>query len=191
MNRPRISFIKLLFAIVLLSFYPISLIAQPGFESLGFKHNWELKMLEHGFQLLSKSPAPVPFSMNGEPQASMVISASKLDLSTKINLEDIMKDEVAGINNDLIIDEYLEDDFTPKDNIVSYTDILAGNKIAVIKYRTKGDKRNPAAMSRSIRHILFIKDNMLYISTVIVLYAEDQDNIRNDQIKLVEYILNK
>ena len=171
---------------ILFSFWTIGLFGQTE-----FKHDWDTKYLEHSIQFTSKKIAPKPFSNSGEPQAIMFVGASKLDPSSENDLNQIVKDEIASIMTDICIDEYLEDDYTPEDNIVSYFEMISSVKIGIIKYRTCGEKGEPKVIPRSVRQILLIKNDKLYISSLIVLYAEDQDNLRSDQMTFIKQIINQ
>ena len=103
----------------------------------------------------------------------------------------IVAGEIEEIRKELIIDEYLEDDYKAKDNIVSYFDKVDNVQIAVIKYRTNGAKNGQRDMSKNTRQILFIHNDKLWISTLIILFAEDQDNMRSDQITFIKAIIQK
>jgi len=173
--------------IYLLCFLTLGLNAQ----NVKFKHDWDIKYLDHDIQLTSKKKAPIPFSLTGEPQAIMFIGASDLDKSVKNSLNQIVSDEIVGIRQDLIIDSYLEDDYKAKNNIVSYFDKIDNVQLAVIKYRTSGEKGKPRKQTRSTRQILFIYNGKLYISSLIVLYGDDQDNMRSDQMTFIKSILKK
>lgn len=173
--------------IILLNFWIIGLSAQ----NVNFKHDWDMKYLEHDIQFTSKKKAPIPFSTTGEPQALMIVGTSELDKSANNDLSKIVADEIDEIIKELSIDEYLEDDYKAKDNIVSYFDKVGNIKIAVIKYRTNGVKGGQRTMPRSIRQILFIHNNKLWISSLIVLFAEEQDNMRSDQMTFIKAITVK
>ncbi len=177
---------KKIFFVVLLSLLTIRLVAQTA----PFRHDWDMKYLEHDIQFTSKKKAPPPFSTSGEPQAIMYVGASILDPSAKKDLNMIVKEEIEGIRKSLSIDEYLENDYKSEDNIVSYTEKIANFQLAVIKYRTNGKKEGPRTMPRSVRQILFIYKDRLWISSLIVLFAEDQDNMRNDQMTFIKRVLN-
>jgi antitoxin component YwqK of YwqJK toxin-antitoxin module len=160
-------------------------------QNIDFKHEWEMKYLEDGtIQFTSKRKAPIPFSTTGEPQALLYYSATKLDPKSGIDLHQIVKDEIEGIRNSINIDEYLENDYKPVDGIVTRFEKLDNVEIAIIKYRTNGKKEGERTMPRSVKHVLFVKDNLYYNSTLIVLFAEDQDNIRKDQMTFVKDIIN-
>ncbi|MFO7826998.1 MAG: hypothetical protein R6V23_00135 [Bacteroidales bacterium] len=176
---------KLIKILFLLNFWTISLVAQ----TIDFKHDWEIKDLEHDIQLTSKKTTPPPFSTTNEPQAIMIFGASKIDDSMKNDLSQIVKNEIESIKKGFNIIEYLEDDYKPIDHIVSYFEKLNSVQIAIIKYRMNGKKNGQPIMPRSIRQILFIHNDKLYVSSLIVLYAEDQDNMRSDQMLFIHKIL--
>lgn len=159
-------------------------------QNVSFNHDWDIKYLEHDIQFTSNRIAPAPFSTTGEPQAIMIVEATTLDNSTYNDLSKIVTDEVHAIRNELSIDEYLEDDCIAIDNIVSYFDTINSIQIAVIKYRTNGIKGEQKTMPRSTRQILFIYDGKLWISSLIVLFAEDQDNMRSDQMTIIKAIID-
>ena len=174
--------IKILF---LLNFFVISLLAQ----TVEFKHDWEIKYLEHDIQFTSKKTTPPPYSITNEPQAIMIFGVSMLDESVKYDLNQIVNDEIESIRKGFHIIEYLEDDYIPTDNIVSYYEKLGSVQTATIKYRMNGDENRQTIMPRSIRQILFIHNNKLYVSSLIVLYADDQENMRSDQMVFINEIL--
>ncbi len=173
--------------LILFNIFACELIAQDNI----FRHDWDFKYLEHNIQFTSKRQAPVPFSVTGEPQAIMIFGSSQLDSTSQNDLEAIVEDEIEGIRNELCIDEYLEEDYIADDNIVSYFDKIDGVRVAVIKYRTNGIKGSEKTMTRSTRHMLFIHNGLLYVSSLIVLYAEDSENMRSDQITFIKKILAK
>lgn len=160
-------------------------------QNFDFKHDWDMKYLENGIQLTSKKKAPIPFSMNGEPQAIMYIGATILNDSTKYELNQIVLDEIEEIRNDLSIADYLEEDYRAKNNIVSYFEKVNNVQIGIIKYRTSGVKNGQKTLPRNTRQILFIHNSKLWISSLIVLFAEDQDNIRSDQMTFVREIIKR
>jgi len=172
---------------LLFNFVTIGLSAQ----NTKYKHDWDIKYLEHDIQFTSKKKAPVPFSTTGEPQALIIVGASALDKSTKNDLKKIVDREIEDIKKKLSIDEYLEDDYKAEDNFVLYFDKVDNVPIAVIKYRTNGLKGGQRIMTRSTRQILFIHNDKLWISSLIVLFAEDQVNMRSDQMTFIKAILEK
>lgn len=150
-----------------------------------------MKYLETGIQLTSKKKAPIPFSMNGEPQAIMYIGATILNDSTKYELSQIVLDEIEGIRNDLVIADSLEEDYEAKDSIVLYFDKVNNVQIGVIKYRTSGVKNGQKTLPRNTKQILFIHNSKRWISSLIVLFAEDQDDMRNEQMTFIREIIKR
>ena len=158
-------------------------------QTTNFKHDWDIKYREHDIQFTSNKKTPIPFSTNGEPQAVMFMGAHALEDSEKNNLNKLVNDEIDVIRKDFSIHEYLEEDFEANDNIVSYFEKLNNVEIAVIKYRINGFIGGETIMPRSVRHILFIHNDKLWISSLIVLFGEDQDNMRDDQMTFIKAIL--
>lgn len=158
-------------------------------QNVKFIHDWDMKYLEHDIEFISKKKAPEPFSNSGEPQALMFVGATSLEESAEHDLSKIVADEIEGIRKEISIDEYLEEDYKATKNIVSYFSEVDDNQIAVIKYRTNGVKGGQITMPRSTRQILFIHNGKLWISSLIVLFAEDQENMRSDQMTFIKAIL--
>jgi len=160
-------------------------------QSSDFKHEWEVEEVENTVIFKSTKQAPIPFSYTGEPQAIMIVAALKLDAKSEKKLKQIVEKEIIEIRKDVRIVDYLEEDYSAKDNIVSYFDKFQNTKIAVIKYRTNGEIQGEEAGARSVRQILFIVNDKLYISTLMVLYAEYQDDMRSDQMNFIKTIIDK
>jgi len=160
-------------------------------QHVNFKHDWDIKYLEHEIEFISKMKAPFPFSNTGEPQAKMIVGASGLDKTSNNDLRKIVADEIAVIRKELSLDEYLEDDYQAKDNIVLYFDNIGDVEIAVIKYRTNGVIGGQRTIPRSTQQILFIHNNKRWISSLIVLFAEDQDNMWSDQMTFIKAIIGE
>ena len=133
--------------LLLVTFLSLKLNAQ----NINFKHDWDMKYLEHTIKFTSKKRTPISFSKNGEAQAQMVVGAAELDKSKNNDLNKITLEEIQGIRKELSIDEYLEDDYKAKDNIVYYFDKIDNVKVSVIKYRTNGVKGKQKTMPRSTR----------------------------------------
>jgi len=160
-------------------------------QTIDFKHDWEIKYLENDIQFTSKKTTPLPFSTTGEPQAIMIFGASLINDSIKHDLIQIVTNEMESIKKSFIIIEYLENDYKPIDNVVSYFEMLGSVQLAIIKYRINGEENGETIMPRSIRQIIFIHNNKLFVSSLIVLFAEDQENMRSDQMLFVSEILGK
>jgi len=157
-----------------------------------FKHDWNIEYLEHEILFTSKKTTPMPFSQTDEPQATMYFAAFELDAKSEKKLQKIVEEEIIGIRKEIRIAEYLEEDHRAKENIAVYFEKYKKTQLAVIKYRTNGEIQGDKTVStRSIKQILFIFNNKLYISTLIVLYAEYQDDIRCDQMTFIKAIIDK
>jgi len=184
---------RTLFVILIGLLFSCNSTAQKDNSSQGsdFKHDWEVEEVENAVMFKSTKQAPIPFSYTGEPQAIMIVSAFKLDAKSEKKLKKVVKNEIIKIRKDLRIVDYLEEDYSAKDNIVSYFDKFQNTKIAVIKYRTNGEMQGEEVEIRSVRHILFIVNDKLYISTLMVLYAEYQDDMRSDQMTFIKAIIDK
>jgi len=161
-------------------------------QNNNFKHDWNIEYLEHEILFTSKKEAPMPFSQTGEPQATISFAAFELDAKSEKKLQKIVEEEVIGIRNEVRIVEYLEEDYPVKENIAVYFEKYKNTQLAVIKYRTNGVIQDAQTVStRSVKQILFVFNNKLYISTLIVLYAEYQDDMRNDQMTFIKAIIDK
>jgi hypothetical protein len=153
-----------------------------------FEYAWDIQKGPNGeVNLIGEKPAPVPFSMTGEPAASMTVVSSSIEKNQTLN--QIVDEEVAGIKAHLIIAEYMEDDFEPKDDIAVYTETHLNTPVAFIKYRTHGEKDVQTPMPSTVRHAIFMHNGRVYYIHLFVLYAEDQDIVRRDQIKLIERVI--
>lgn len=172
---------------IVLGFF--SLLSLAAVAQNEFKHNWNMKYLEHGIQFTSKSSAPAPYSSTGEPSALMIVDALQNDPSSKNDLTSIVKQEIENIRSSLRIEEYLEKDYRPDNNIVSYFDDFGTTKLGIIKYRTTGELTGERTMPRSVKQILFVKNNKLYVSSLIVLFAADQKNLRSDQMTFIQNVI--
>lgn len=171
---------------IVLSLCAISLFSNA--QNINLKHDWKEVNRDGVIQYISNEKTPFPFSETGEPQAVMNFGAS---ISNGESLNEIISKEIEQIQEEYIIADYLEGDYEPTNNMVSFYRRIDNHKVGIIKYRVSGFKGGISFLPRSIRHLLFIKDEKLWISTLIVLYAEDQYNLREDQINYIKAILAK
>ena len=72
-------------------------------------HKWKQVQADDEFKLVSTYPAPVPFSMNGAPEATLEMSAEKVSPGHD-TLEKIVPGEVSGIRKQIQIADYEEQD---------------------------------------------------------------------------------
>ena len=157
-----------------------------------YKHEWYVERNKNEVIFKSAKPAPIPFSMTGEPQAIMYFAAFELDALSEKDLQKIVEKEVLEIKNTIRIIEYFEEDYPAKENIVVYFEKYKNTQLAVIKFRTNGEiEDNQIGATTSIRHILFVVNDKFYISTLTVLYAEYQDDIRSDQMTFIKTIIDR
>lgn len=167
----------------------IFLISRLIAQDIPFKHNWKMEYTEDYVKFTSLKKAPYPYSSTEEPQAIMYFNGSKLDKSAKNDLVKIVADEIRRIKNELSIDTYLEDNRKAKENIVSYFDEIENVRIAVIKYRFNTGKVGQISMPRNTQQVLFIHKDILWVSSLIVLYEADQNNMRSDQITILKKLI--
>lgn len=156
-------------------------------QIIDYKHDWDEKHYDDYIQYTSKKEAPIPFSTTGEPQAVMNIGVSLIE---EKSLDEIVDEELIDRRKEYSIAEYLETDHKPDNNIVRYKKTIHGTNVIVVKYRISGFKDGASFMTRSVKQIFFVKNQKLWVSTLIVLFAEDQDNLRSDQITCVKEIIN-
>lgn len=158
-----------------------------GAESI-FKHNWRQEEGDHEILFVSKYPAPIPFSMTGEPEARMTMEATPAPKDA--DLQKIVQEEIVDIRQGLMIADYLEDDGHKPDNgIVSYTEEIDGEPVAFIKYRVAGANGKALDRPRSVTHAILLARGKIFFVHLIVLYAGHQDEVRGDQIRLVKAII--
>jgi len=141
------------------------------------------------FSLASSFKAPEPFSMSGEPEATMRMEAEMAPEG--MTLKQIIDGEIKGIREDLIIAEYQEEDgHKPVDGIVSYIEKIDGQEVGFIKYRVAGNSNGKLPTPRSVRHMLLIKNGQIWYVHLIVTYAGHGDEVAADQMRLVKKLIH-
>lgn len=145
-----------------------------------------MKYLKNGIQFTSILTAPLQFSEIGEPQAVMIVTYDSLINKTNKDLDHIILGEVAGLRKGLIFGKYLEKDYEPVNDVVTYFSKAGDCRIGVIKYWFTGANGEKFPMPRFARQIFFILDNKLWISTLIVIYDKDIENMLKDQMTFIE-----
>jgi hypothetical protein len=160
-------------------------------DDKSLKHDWKMHQGNGEVRFISNHPAPVPFSATGEPEA--VLSMNAVRLSSKApSLSEVVSSEIKDIRKELEIGPYLEEDGQkPEENIASYVEEIDGQRVAFIKYRTLGVRGKPSAIPRSVRHAILIKNDRLYFVHLTVLYAGHEEEVRDDQIRLIKGIIRK
>jgi hypothetical protein len=151
-------------------------------------HNWRQEIGQREVKYISNYKAPVPFSLTGEPEATLTMEASKIQQDT--SLSKIIESEINEIRKITEIGEYLEaDGKKPVGSIAAYTEKINGHEVAFIKYRAIGIKGKPPVQPRSVIHAILIKNEIIYYVHLIVLFAGHQEEVRTDQIRLIKAIL--
>lgn len=173
----------------------LSLFLIPGLgaQDIPGKHDWsvEYDRTKDYIKFISQKKAPYPYSSAEEPQAIIYFSGTILETTQKNDLTKFVDHEIARIKNELMLDTYLETDETPKDNIVTIFDQIDNVEIAILKYRFREVKIGPVGMIRNTRQVLFVYNDKLWISSLIVLYDEDQENMRSDQMSFIKNLITK
>jgi hypothetical protein len=139
--------------------------------------------------LVSKYPAPVPFSINGEPEA---ILSANVEIITpgKDTLEEIVKEQVRDMRKSLLLDDYEEQDGRkPVKGIAVWYEDIHGTRVAFIKYRARGLADKPTALPMTAIHSLCIKGNRIILTQLIVRFAGHQDEVRHDQRVLIRVMI--
>jgi formylglycine-generating enzyme required for sulfatase activity len=155
------------------------------------QHDWHIEEGKNGVNYISNHPAPVPFSYNGEPEATLATEVVTLRRTPR-SVSEVVNSEIREMRKELQIAEYLEaDGHRPQNNIASWVDEIEGQKVAFIKYRTVGIKGQPRVTPRTALHAILIKDGKLYSVHLTVLFARHQQEVRGDQIRLVKSIIRK
>jgi hypothetical protein len=163
--------------------------AKPADKTL--QHNWSKEESNGALTFTSNYPAPVPFSMTGEPEATLAVEMEEIS-GTPPSLNEVVKTEIKGIRKGLQIAEYLEDDgHKPEGDIASWVEDIEGQQVAFIKYRVAGVKGEPRILPRTIRHAILIRNGELYFLHLTVIFAEHQEEVRADQIRLVKGIIRR
>jgi formylglycine-generating enzyme required for sulfatase activity len=155
------------------------------------QHDWNIYEAKNGVNYVSNHPAPVPFSYSQEPEATLATESVKISARPP-SLSAIVNSEIKKIRKELQLAEYLEDDgHKPQGNIVSWVEEIDGHRVAFIRYRTSGVKGGPPVLPRTSRHAILIKNGTLHFIHLTVLFARHQQEVRDDQIRLVKRIIRK
>ncbi len=157
-------------------------------KDTGLKHAWLQQQGKGVITYISKYPAPAPFSETGEPEATLAMSASKIEKD--MTLGNIVESEIAGIRETLKIADYEDKDGHKPDNgIVSYLEEINGCQVAFIKYRVAGAGDKTLPRPRSVTHAILVKNGKAYFVHLIVIYAGHSEEVAADQIRLVKAII--
>lgn len=155
-------------------------------QNVDFKHNWDMKYLKNGIQFTSILTAPLQYSEIGEPQAVMIVTTDSLNNKTNTELDKLIIRQTLGLRKSMIIDKYIDKDYVPLDDIVTYYSKVGDCRIGVLKYRFSGVNGEKLKMPRTSRQIFFFLNNKLWISTLMVIYDKDIENMFKDQMTFIE-----
>ncbi len=155
------------------------------------QHDWQEERGNGEIRFISNYRSPIPFSTTGEPEATLTMSAVEISPAAS-SLSETMKSEVQQIRKELQIADYLEKDGKKPDRgIASYFEEINGQKVGFIKYRTLGVIGKQAGMPRSVRHAIFIKEDKMYFVQLVVLFAKHQEEVREDQIRVIKSLIGR
>lgn len=142
---------------------------------------WREVQKDGEITLISKYPAPVPFSMTGQPEAILGMEAAIIGPG-KDTLKSLVAGEVKDLRNTVLLDDYEEQDGKkPVKGIAVWYETIEGTQVAFIKYRGVGVVGKPPGLAMTAIHSLFIKGNRVFYTHLIVKYAGHQDEVRHDQ----------
>lgn len=153
----------------------------PAHDDNALQNDWREERKGGEITLISNHPAPVPFSMSGEPEARLGMDAAIIQPG-KQSLEEIVAEEVRDIRKELQIADYEEEDGRkPVDGIATWYETMDGTRVAFIKYRAMGLVGKPAGLPKTAIHSVLIRGNRVFYTHLIVLFAGHQDEVRHDQ----------
>jgi len=156
----------------------------------GLLYHWkEVRDKDGGITLLSTYPAPVPFSMTGQPEAMLTVGGEGITPG-KDTLNDIVTDQIRRIRKEAVLAEYMEQDGRKPDHgIATWIETIAGTRVAFIKYRAQGLVGQPPSLPKTVIETYFIKANRVVCTMLIVRYARHQDEDRRDQRRIVRMMI--
>lgn len=156
----------------------------------GLLYHWkQVRDKDGGITLLSTYPAPVPFSLNGGPEASLGVDVAMLSPDEN-RLSDIVAHEVADLRKTVVLAEYMEQDGRKPDHgIAVWYETIAGTRVAFIKYRGRGVVGGPTRLPCTAIHTIFVKSNRVVFTHLIVIFAGHQDEDRRDQRRIVRTMI--
>lgn len=159
-------------------------------ESDQLKHDWKEDRRNGEIMLVSNYPAPAPFSMSGEPEATLGMNSAIVSPG-RDTLKKVVDGEVSEIRKDVQIAEYEEEDGKkPIDGIATYYENIDGIRVAFIKYRGMGVIGKSPGLPRTAIHSIFIMEGRIFLTHLIVCYAGHQDEVRQDQLRIIRSIIS-
>lgn len=121
-----------------------------------------------------------------EPQAMMIITYDSLNSVTNTELDKLILRQILGLKKSMIIDKYIDKDYLPVDDIVTYYSEVGDCKIGVLKYRFTDVNGETLKIPRTSKQIFFPFNNKLWISTLMVIYDKDIENMFKDEMTFIE-----
>lgn len=180
--------------VVILGWLILSASAHAGPDAVSheddrFLYHWE-EVHRNGKTLLASTyRAPAPFSMTGEPEATLAVDVAIISPGED-TLEGIVANEVSKLRKTVLLAEYMEEDGRKSvHGIATWYETIEGTRVAFIKYRGRGVIGEPAGLPRTAIHTIFIKTNRVVFTHLIVLFAGHQDEDRRDQRRLVRTMI--
>ena len=153
-----------------------------------YKHAWRAE--NDGTRLVSTYAAPQPYSMTGEPEATLVLGAAPAG-RTPMALEKMVEDEVKIIRKGVTLADYGEQDGrSPDGGVATWFQQIAGQRVGFIKYRVAGVDGKYLPAPRSVIHAIAYKGDLVYFFHLVVVFAGHQDEVRGDQIRMIEHVLS-
>lgn len=153
----------------------------PAGEKDHLLHDWREVQKGGEITLISNHPAPVPFSTDGQPEATLGMDAAVITPG-KDTLESVVANEVRQIREQLLIADYEEEDGKkPVKGIAVWYETIEGTRVAFIKYRVAGVIGKEPGLPLTAIHSLHIKGNKVFYTHLIVRFAGHQDEVRHDQ----------
>jgi len=148
-------------------------------------HKWKQVKADGEFKLDSTYPAPAPFSMNGDPEATLEMSADKVSPGYD-TLEKIVPGEMTDIRKQIQIADYEEQDGKkPVNGIATWYETIDGTRVAFIKYRAGGVVGQAPILPMTVIHSILIRGKTIFFTHLIVRFGEHQDEVRHDQRVLI------
>ena len=165
----------------------IALALPAAAADLGLAHDWRQE--RDGTVLISRHTAPPPFSVTGEAEATLTMEAAPL-APGQPTLESIVKDQIDGIRGAVDLADYQERDGHQVDRgIASWFQTVAGTKVGFVKCRVAGRKGQRLPAPRTVIHAIAVKNGLVYLFHLYVVFAGHQDEVRGDQLRMVEAVL--
>ena len=164
----------------------VPIVAVPGGGS-PYEHSWRSE--NDGTRLISNYTAPPPFSMTGEPEATLVLGAAPAGPSP-VGLEKLIEDQVKVIRKEMTLADPVErDGRKPDGGVATWFEQIAGHRVGFIEYRVAGADGKYLPAPRTVTHAVAFKGDLVYFFHLIVIYGGHQDEVRRDQTRMIEQIL--